>query len=587
MTGPWARSARAARNRWVRMLAPPLAYLVGSVALTSSVWSHPGTELVGAGSNPSAKVWFLAFFAHGLATGHLQLLTHLTTAPHTINLMWNNSILAISLLLAPITLTLGPVVAYNVAMTVGLAASGWVAGLALRRYVRHPASAWAGGAIFGFSPFILAEADSGHLLWVTLWPIPVLLLLLDSLVRTRRPPAWLLGIGMGVWIGLEMLTSEELVTTCALVSAGTLLALAATHRHAARALLPRVAAALAVALPVALLIAGAPLAVQFLGPHRLVMGVVEPPAVNVADLFAVVMPTELQAAAPPFLVAITQHFTGYPFDRVVYLGVPLLVFLGWVVLAGRRDPRVRLFAALAAAVTVLALGSHLHVDGRATGIPLPWSVFARLPLVSKALPSRLMAVTWLAVATLVALGIDRLAERPGGAARARSAVLVGAVALSLVPAGGELTSGAVVPAFFRTALVHRVAAGGTLLTTPIPNADGCTGLLWQAASGFAYTTPTGCLLHAGTRPGLIVSYAGSTPLRTDLWRTQAGTPVAVTPRTRPALLAQLRVWRVRAVAVGPGPGEAVTRSFLSALLQQRPDRVHGVWLFTVSAAAAP
>ena len=560
--------------------APPLVFAAVSVGLTWAAWAHPGSRMVGTSANPAAKVWFLAWFAQGLAHGHVHLLTSLSTSPQAINLMWNNSILGLAVLLTPLTLLAGPVIAYNAAMTLGLATSGWVTGLALRRYVRHPMAAWLGGAAFGFSPFILAEGDTGHLPWVTLWSLPLLLLLLDSLVRGRRSPRWL-GLGLGAWGGFELLTSEELVTTCALVAAGSLALLAATHPQAVRRVGSRVAAALLVAVPVALLLAGVPLAVQFLGPHRLLGGVVQPPTTNVADLLAFGLPTQLQAVSPASLVGLTQHFTGYPFDRVVYLGLPLCLALAWVVASGRRDPLVRFFAILAGAVVVLALGSHLHVDGRATDIPLPWSLLARIPLLGKVLPSRLMAVAWLAVAALVALGVDRLADRRGGQARVRSAFLVGVVALSLVPAGGEITSAAAVPPFFRSAAPERAAATGTLLTTPIPNAGGCTELLWQAAAHFTYATPAGCLLHAGPRPGGIVSYAGASRLRQDLWRTQAGGTVPVTAGTRPPLLARLAAWRVRAIAVGPGPGEAQTLRFVAALLRQRGRRQGGVWLFWV------
>ncbi len=571
----------ALRSGILRALAPPAAFLAVSVGLTWPAWSHPTTRLIGVGANPDAKAWFFAWFAAGLVHGHLHLVTTLTSAPHPTNLMWNNSALALAALFAPLTRLAGPVAAYNAALTLSLAASGWVAGLALRRFVRRPLAAWIAGAAFGFSPFVLAEADTGHLTWVTLWSVPLLLLLLDSLVRSRRRSAGWLGLCLGVWTGVELLTAEELFTTLVLVAVGALVGLALTNRRAARKAWPRLAIAAATAAPVALLIAGLPLWVQFLGPGRLVGGTIEPPLQNVADLLAVILPTQLQALAPPVLVAITQHFTGNPFDRVVYLGAPLLVFLGWVVASGRRDPRVRFFAWLGVLVFTLALGSHLHIDGRTTPLVLPWALPAHLPLLRKVLPDRLMAEVWLAVAALIALGLDRLSWGQGRALTIRSAVLVGLVALSLAPAGPELASAAAVPAFFRTSAPGRIAAGGTLLTTPIPDANNCTELLWQAAADFTYRTEAGCLLHAAARPDLIVSYLGFSTLRQDLWATQSGRSVPVGAHSRPGLLARLAVWRVRAIAVGPGPGERTTLRFVAALLQERPVPRGGVYLFRV------
>ena len=70
--------------------------------------------------------------------------------------MWNTSITLPSLLVVPVTLTAGPMVAYNLLATLGPALSGWCAYLALSRYVQSRPAAFIGGALYAFSPFMVA-----------------------------------------------------------------------------------------------------------------------------------------------------------------------------------------------------------------------------------------------------------------------------------------------------------------------------------------------------------------------------------------------------------------------------------------------
>ncbi len=133
-------------------------------------------------------------------------------APTGVNLTWNSWMPAIGLVLAPVTVTAGPIVAYNAALTGSIALSSLAAFVALRRYASGWAGPLAGGAVYGFSPYLFSHAAL-HLNLVAAWIPPLALVVLDELlVRRRRGPVPL-GAALGVLAGVQMLVFEELVAT--------------------------------------------------------------------------------------------------------------------------------------------------------------------------------------------------------------------------------------------------------------------------------------------------------------------------------------------------------------------------------------
>ena len=88
---------------------------------------------------------------------------------------------------------------------------------------------------------------------------------------------------------------------------------------------------------------------------------------------------------------------------------------------------------------LLSMGSHLHVDGHRTPVPLPFIVLAHLPLLDSGSASRYVSLFWLFAALLLAMTLDWVYEKSVPRIRAGwSAVvclLVAAFALvPLVPA---------------------------------------------------------------------------------------------------------------------------------------------------------
>ena len=79
-------------------------------------------------------------------------------SPDGVNLMWNTAMPLLSVIAWIPTLIGGPVFAHDVLLVLAIAASGWTAWLALRRYAGDGLGPLIGGAVYAFSPYIASHA---------------------------------------------------------------------------------------------------------------------------------------------------------------------------------------------------------------------------------------------------------------------------------------------------------------------------------------------------------------------------------------------------------------------------------------------
>jgi hypothetical protein len=142
------------------------------------VVAHPGRDLVGGGSDPQLFVWSLAWWPHAVLHGLNPFDTNALWAPTGSDLVWTTSVPGLALLLAPVSLGAGPVVAYNLAAVL-LPALAAASAFALCRHLTR--SFWpslAGGYLFGFSSYMLGhELAHLHLTSVFLVPLVALVVL--------------------------------------------------------------------------------------------------------------------------------------------------------------------------------------------------------------------------------------------------------------------------------------------------------------------------------------------------------------------------------------------------------------------------
>ena len=138
-------------------------YALGAVAVTWRLWAGPGSlAQVGDAQDVNLFAWFMRFEATAVGHGHLPaLVTTAMNAPQGINLMWNTSLLLPGVLLTPVTLLAGAQTSLTVLLTLGFAGSATALFWVLRRWGASLGAAALGGAVYGFSPALLASSI-GH-----------------------------------------------------------------------------------------------------------------------------------------------------------------------------------------------------------------------------------------------------------------------------------------------------------------------------------------------------------------------------------------------------------------------------------------
>jgi hypothetical protein len=584
---PEAREERSGRTRARAVVAavlPDLASLLLCLALGGLVfarnWASPTTTSIGPGTGDGALfMWFLQWTPHALQNGLNPLFTDHMNVPDGVNVMWNTSLLLPGLVLAPLTARYGPVLTFNLLLTLGLGLSAWTAALAFRRYAPNRVAALLGGLVFGFSPYMLAQSR-GHLQLTLVFLVPLLLLVLDEILVRQRWRPLLAGAVLGLLAAAQLFTGEEVLAFTAIVGLVLVLLLVALFPRQVRDRAGYALVAFAAAAVVFALLAAGPLLFQLNGPQHVSgdLHVVDKPGTDLAGL---VVPNRIQAIAPAAAVELSSRFPGNLAEVNGYLGIPLLLIVAFTAIRWWRTPVVRAATLLLLVPLVLSMGARLHVGGRGTGIPLPWALLDSLPLLESAGANRMMLLTTLFAGLLLAIFVDRAWVWPV-APRVAAMALVAAALLALVPRGPLGGAQVQVPAFFTSREVERIPAGSVALVAPFPRPANSSAMFWQAMAGLRFRVPGGYFV--GPDPTGRPKYGGNPrPLSVQLARLYAGWKV---PRLKPAqrarLVDDLAHWRVGTVIVGPmrrSGTEATTVAFLNDLLGRPPALVDGVWLW--------
>jgi hypothetical protein len=220
------RPARAARAG-LRRLATPAAgghlllvacYVLAGVAVTwplpAQLWNGQLLKV----ADVSSYVWALWWVPHQLLHLGNPWFTQHMAAPAGLQLGFDTLMPLAGLIMAPVTLALGPTTSFAVLtiVTPGLLCYGTYR--AARLWLRPP-GAIAAGALFGLSTMV-AWQNAFHLN-ITAGTI-FLPLTLEAAVRLRRSPGRRQGITLGVILGASVLTNQESAVVAALLAAAVL-----------------------------------------------------------------------------------------------------------------------------------------------------------------------------------------------------------------------------------------------------------------------------------------------------------------------------------------------------------------------------
>jgi hypothetical protein len=519
------------------------------------VLAHPGREVIGSGNDPQLFIWSLAWWPHAVLHGQSPFVSHALWAPIGANLVWSTSIPGLALLLSPVTLGAGPVVAYNVAAILLPALAGLTAFLLCRHVTRSFWASLAGGYLFGFSSFMLGH-ELAHLHLTSCFLVPLAALFVLCFLEGELDGRGLVCRLTAVLV-LQFLFGTEvffMLALCLVVGAGlawiVVPRLRDRLRQGVRPVLGAYALSAVVLTPFLYYAATSP------------QGVVTPTTTqNPDDLVTFAFPTTLTAVGGQ----LAAHFVNYSppimAEAGQYLGLPTLAIIALFAWRRWRLPGSR-FLLLALVFAALAtLGPRLRV--RAHNLfPLPWKAVQSLPLFDNTLPARFALVVSLIACLVVAIWAAGESSPPW-----LRIVLTIAAVVAIAPrlSTGAWHSTPPVPAFVSAGLYKKcLKPGANVLVVPPPFRN--DALLWQEKAGFYFRLADG---------GLNDDVPRNDPDRKTMLQVLGNNIPLGGAR---ALLAAARKQHVDAIAVYPTSNNEWT-SLLDPLLPKRT--VGGVTLYRV------
>lgn len=458
------------------------------------ILTHFSTSYIGQGIDPTQFMWFLNWWPWSIQHGLNPFVTHMIWEPGGFNLTWATSIPGLSMLAGPVTLIWGPVVAYNVLALIMPALAASCAFLLCYYLSKSFWPSLAGGYVFGFSSYELAQLTAHLNLSTTfLMPLAVLIFLLNLDKRISRKAFF----GLATLIcWLQFSFSTELFATAIVFAVLSGVAAFLLTPQAERRALLEVAGIQALAIITALILQFPYLYNLFAANISHTLG--NSPYVYSTDVLNFFVPTNLTLVTNDWSAGLSAKFSSFAWGRGgnysedgAYLGLPFIVILIMFVVSSWKSRRGRLVSILFFLLCICALGPVLHVAGivkvnvlgKATlPIIMPWVLADHLPLIRYALPCRFPLYIFLILSIIVCLwAADSTIPRW---MRCTLSMLALVFILPNV-FSCHWASALVMPPFFKDGLYKKyVAAGDRVLILPF----GCASFsdIWQVASSMHF-----------------------------------------------------------------------------------------------------
>lgn len=597
--GPLPSVAEADAPRTRRWPLAPIAVIYVLLACLADLgaWLHGVGHTVQSvgGADLPEELWFLAqtpwAIVHGVNPLHNAYLNY----PAGINLMDNTSMPLMGLLAFPVTALANPAASYTVLTVVSIAISAFACCVMVHRFVHWWPAAFAGGLVYGFSPLAVGEGN-GHL-FLLMDPIPpIVVILLDRILRTKEGSPATNGAVLGLSLAAQLYISAEFLTSlCVMAVSAVLVAALLLARSGAFDTRAAVRAAGSAAAVFAA-IGGIGVFYALAGPDH-ISGPAQP--VDVigplsSDPVGLVVPTVNQkfsfGAASYGDSLVAERGADYrptvidAAENGTYVGVPLLLLLVGTVIVLRRRWYVVFAAGLAAWAMLLSMGPRLHIGGHLTPVRLPFDLLAHLPVLDSEVASRFVEFFWLFVAVVLAAGLHHVrsavSHRWHGEARNfvadLGAVAVGAVALfPLVPAWPYATGPYRVPTWF-TEQARALPVGTPVLVYPLSNSSDASSMQWQAAAEMRFKMVGGYAIFTG--PARHATFASEySRLQMTLSLCSLGETLPTDPNS---VRGQLRSWRIQDIVVDQAAtGSGCARRLFEAALGP-PSGSGGMWVWT-------
>ncbi|OKI87717.1 hypothetical protein A6A27_14830 [Micromonospora sp. CB01531] len=551
--------------------------------LTHGLWPAPGQRVLALNAaDQTLYEWFLAVDSRALL-GDFSLLTDRLNAPDGVNLMANTTVIALGVLLAPITW------AFGAPVTFALLAAGNLAGTAVAWYLlftrtlrARRLAAGLGAALCGFGPGMVSQSN-GHLHMTAQWLVPVIVWLVIRLLRAADPagrPAgpdrWRLAssaVGLAAAVTAQLFIGEEVLFLTAVTLLVMTLAYGLTDRALLRRALPSFGGGMMVATGLALLLLAYPLWYQFAGPQGVADGMFSPDYFS-ADLasWSTLSPQSVLGSAD------ASRLTTGPAEYNTFLGWPLLLVTAACALWLGRRPLVVACVAGALVMGALSLGPEVIVAGERTGLPAPYALLAGVPVVDGALPMRFALAVLPLVGTVLTLAMDR-ALAASGRARRLVPLAVGAALLTVFPTPLPTADRPALPEFVTAGHWRQcVRPGGVLVPVPAATPADPWPMRWATAADAAFGMPEGFFIGSYGRDGSAAMGTYKRPtsaLLADV--AKRGVPAAVGDEQRRQAARDVQFWGASCVALTDDAPHAETLRKTLEQLYGPGTRVADAW----------
>ena len=403
---PPLAGGKSGSRGWREWAIVAILYVALAFVFTLPSSIHPSRALLGRGGDNYLHAWFLWEFARAVVHGQNPFHTTLILYPIGANLTWATTDILGQIMAVPLSLSLGPILTYNLSLILQFALGALFARLLCKRVSGDAAAATIGGIVFGFSPFLLAHAW-GHLSLVTTFPLPLYVLALFRLLDKEKP-SWKDSALLGLALALVALANYQYALIFVLF---TLLMLAVDLGRAGwLPMLRRLSMPLVTSAAVFLLCLS-PILLMMLKDYRVTKPAsLENATSYSADVLSFFVPSLQQSLLGHYVRKLPERFFVGPggIEGVEFVGLVALIFalIGcWVARGSQRRTAGRAMVA-GMVFALMSLGPTIHILGRPTSLPAPAAPLYKLNMMHFLRePARFSIVTSLCLSLLVSIGL--------------------------------------------------------------------------------------------------------------------------------------------------------------------------------------
>ncbi len=471
-------------GRWssaALQVAVLLLFCLLAVLLFWSAWQQPERRFIGVGGDPLQTVSFMSFVAFAAVHHQFLLFSPDFQAPLGVNLMWNTPVLALALLLAPVTLSVSGILAYNLAATLALALSGFVAYVMVRRITKHTLPALLAGLLYAISPYMIGQ-EIGHLNLVVLLYPPALGFFLYAFIVEQSWGWGRAGIAIGIATAIQLYVGEEVALSSCLAAAFVLFLAAMSRPDLVRDRVGPIVRALSLAAGIVVVLAGPAIAYQFFGRGAM-HGILQVPP-GQQSVLALLFPTANQWVAPHMVSSLPGVATLNLAEANVYAGIPLLLLLCFALLRYWSHLLLRIVVIAAAALYALSLGWW-------------WQSFSVFPVIPDLLPNRIAAHADLLAVIAVALLLTCIRTRWE---RVVAGGLVLLTVLTWLPSLPRPVTELGLPLRIPQRVIGAIPSGSVVAYAPYADPFQPVEMLYTAQSHFLFRMVGGYAYVPGTGP---------------------------------------------------------------------------------------